>query len=160
MSALFVMPPGGVIPHFSEHLGTAFLRTMLARAGIRSRQLLPDRNPSLGGFARLLEDLGPRIVGFTAYETNLRACRAMARAVRESLPEAIVVVGGPNATFSPEETLELLGADLCVRGAGEGTIDAIARAILGTEGPRRRLPELLADVPNLVVRDGGGARRT
>jgi radical SAM superfamily enzyme YgiQ (UPF0313 family) len=160
MSVLFVMPPGGAISFFSEHLGTAFLRTMLGRAGIPSQQYLPDRNVSLPAFARFLEERRLAIVGFTAYETNLRACRAMARVVRETLPEAIVMVGGPNATFSPEETLDLLGADLCLRGAGEGTIVAIVQAILGADRPRRRLPDLVAEIPNLVIRAPGGARRT
>lgn len=160
MSVLFVMPPGGVVSFFAEHLGTAFLRTMLARAGIRSQQYLPDRYVSLTEFARFLEERRPPIVGFTAYETNLRACRAMARVVREAFPEAVVMVGGPNATFSPEETLDLLQADLCLRGAGEGTIVAIVQAILGADRPRRRLPDLLAEIPNLVFRTPSGTRRT
>lgn len=157
---LFVMPPGGVTSYFAEHLGTAFLRTMLARAGIGSEPYLPAHNVSLPAFARFLQERRPAVVGFTAYESNLRACRAMAHVVRESLPDAVVAVGGPNATFTPEETLELLGADLCLRGAGEGTIVAIAQAILGAEAPRRRLPELLAGVKNLVIRTPDGAHRT
>lgn len=158
-SAVFVMPPGGVVPYFAEHLGTAFLRTMLAREGIPSAQYLPRRNVPLPAFARFLSEHRPAVVGLTAYESNLRGCRAMARAVRERLPEALVIVGGPNATFSPEETLELVGADACLRGAGEGTIVRIVQAMLGAEGPRRPA-ELLADVPNLVVRAADGSRRT
>lgn len=157
---LFVMPPGGVIRRFSEHLGTAFLRTMLARSGIPSRQLLPERGMSLAEFAGLLAEVRPRIVGFTAYETNLRACRAMAATVRQTLPEAVVMVGGPNATFSPEETLDLVGADACLRGAGEGTIAGVAGAILGADRPRRRLGDLLAGLPNLAIRTPDGIRRT
>lgn len=159
-SVLFVMPPGGMFTYFSEHLGTAFLRTLLGRAGIRSRQYLPPRNVSLATFARFLEEERPRIVGLTVYETNLGVSGTIARAVREILPEAVLAVGGPNATFSPEETLDLLPADLCLRGAGEGTIVAIARAILGASRPRQRLGELVATIPNLVVRTGEGMLRT
>jgi anaerobic magnesium-protoporphyrin IX monomethyl ester cyclase len=159
-SVVFVLPPGGVTPWFAEHLGTAYLRAVLARAGIASAQYLPPRNPSLAGFARALRERRPALVGFTAYESNLRTCRAMARVVRETLPDAVVAVGGPNATFSPEETLELLGADVCLRGAGEGTIAAIAEAVLGAGSPRRRLPDLLAAVPNLVLATGDGVRHT
>jgi radical SAM superfamily enzyme YgiQ (UPF0313 family) len=159
-SVLFVMPPGGVIPYFAEHLGTAYLRAMLARAGIGSAQYLPERNVALAAFARFLAERRPPVVGFTAYESNLRACRAMARAVRETLPESVVVVGGPNATFSPEETLERTPADVCLRGAGEGTIVGVVRAILGTDRARQRLADLLADVPNLVIRTPAGLLRT
>jgi radical SAM superfamily enzyme YgiQ (UPF0313 family) len=160
VDALFVMPPGGVVPFFSEHLGTAFLRAMLARAGIASQQYLPERNVTVQAFARFLAERRPAIVGFTAYESNLRACRAMARAAREALPEAVLLVGGPNATFTPEETLELIPADACLRGAGEGTIVAIAGAILGAAAPRRNLRAVLGKVPNLVVRTAGGVHRT
>ncbi len=160
MRVLFAMPPGGMTPRFSEHLGTGFLRTILARAGIPAQQYLPAGEVSLAGFAGFLRDRRPAAVGFTAYESNLRACRAMAGVVRQALPEAVVMVGGPNATFSPEETLDLLGADLCLRGAGEGAIVAMVEAILGAEGPRRRLPELLEEIPNLVFRTPAGTRRT
>jgi len=153
---LFVVPPGGVDPHFSEHLGAAYLRAVLARRGIASRQYLPDRNPSLQTFARTLEEWRPGVVGLSAYESNLRACRALVGVVREALPDAVVTVGGPNATFSPEETLDLLGADLCVRGAAEGTIAAIVGAIAGAVSPRRGLPDRLAGIRNLVARAEGG----
>jgi len=153
---LFVVPPGGIDPHFSEHLGAAYLRAVLASHGIASRQYLPDRNPSLRTFARHLEEWRPDAVGLSAYESNLRACRALVGVVREALPDAVVMVGGPNATFSPEETLDLLKADLCVKGAAEGTIAAIAGAIVGSDSPRRGLPDRLAGIRNLVARTEGG----
>lgn len=159
-SVLFVLPPGGATPYFAEHLGTAFLRAVLLRAEMRSAQYLPRRNPSLSGFASYLSEHRPAVIGITAYESNLRASRALVRTVREALPGAVVVVGGPNATFSPDETLELLGADLCLRGAGEGTIDELVRRILGDPVPRPRLAELLRDVPNLAVRCGEGVSHT
>jgi anaerobic magnesium-protoporphyrin IX monomethyl ester cyclase len=159
-SVLFVLPPGGGTPHFAEHLGTAFLRAVLLRAGIRSAQYLPRRNPSLAGFVRFLRERRPAMVGITAYESNLRASRALVGTVREALPEAVVGVGGPNATFSPDETLELLGADLCLRGAGEATIDELVRRVLGGGAPRRRLAEVLQDLPNLAIRTAEGVRHT
>jgi len=160
VSVVFVMPPGGDAPWFSEHLGAAHLRAALAAGGISSRQFLPDRNVSLAGFARDLEACRPVLVGFTAYESNLRACRALARAARARLPEAIIAVGGPNATFTPEDTLAEIDADLCLRGAGEGTLPRIAQVALGSASPRRRLGELLGGIPSLVLRAGDGFVRT
>lgn len=159
-SVVFVLPPGGVTPHFAEHLGTAYLRTMLLAAGIASEPYLPPRNPGLREFSRFLRERRPALVGLTAYESNLRTCRALVRAVREALPDAVVAVGGPNATFSPDETLELLGADVCVRGAGEGTIAGIVEGILGADSARGRLPDLLAAFPNLAVRTADGVHHT
>jgi radical SAM superfamily enzyme YgiQ (UPF0313 family) len=149
---LFVMAPGGAVRDFPEHLGTAFLRTVLHRAGITSCQYLPKKNPSLAGFADFLRETKPQIVGLTVYESNMNVSRALVHAVRETLPGSVIAVGGPNATFTPEETLSLLGADVCLRGAGEGTIVPIVRRILGSDSASRRLPDLLRDIPNLVIR--------
>jgi len=84
----------------------------------------------------------------------------MIRTVRDTVPEAVVVIGGPSGTFSPEETLELTRADVCVRGAGEGTIVELVAGIVGTERGRCHLVELLGDVPNLVIRGEDGFSHT
>ena len=157
---LFVMAPGGATRYFPEHLGTAFLRAVLRRAGIDSRQYLPKRNPSLSGFAEFLRESRPRVVGFTVYEANMNVSRAMVQAACETLPDSIIAVGGPNATFTPEETLDLLRADVCFRGAGEGTIVSLVQQILGSDSASRRLPDLLQDVPNLVRRIPDGNHYT
>ena len=153
---LFVMAPGGTTRRFPEHLGTAFLRTVLIRAGIASQQYMPEEKPGLIEFASTLRELRPRFVGFTVYEANLRVSRAMVETVREAIPDCIVAVGGPNATFTPEETLDLLGADLCLRGAGEGTIVSLVERILGSDSDSRILARL-QDVPNLVLRGEDGS---
>ena len=153
---LFVMAPGGTTHRFPEHLGTAFLRTVLLRAGIGSGQYLPEGGPGLVEFANTLRELRPRMVGFTVYEANLRVSRAMVEIVREAIPDCVVAVGGPNATFTPEETLGLLGADLCLRGAGEGTIVSLVERVLGSDSVSRVL-DRLQDVPNLVLRREDGS---
>ena len=157
---LFVMAPGGFVRHFPEHLGTAYLRAVLKRAGIASRQYLPEKNPSLSGFAGFLRELRPRVVGFTVYESNLNLSRAMARATREALPDSTILVGGPNATFSPEDTLDLVEADGCLRGAAEGTIVSLVGRILGSTRASMGLADILRDVPNLVIRTPDGLHHT
>lgn len=155
-SALFVMAPGGVTTYFSEHLGTAFLRAVLQRAGLNSTQYLPKYNPGLNAFESLLRDQRPPLVGFTVYETNLITSIAMARVVRDVLPQTMLAVGGPNATFSPEETLSLLDADVCVRGAGEGTIvDLVRIAAECDTAPDHRI-DALSRIPNLAIRSSDG----
>jgi len=157
---LFVLPPGGMTPHFAAHLGTAYLRTLLAEAGIPTAQYLPTSNVGLSTFATYLRDRRPRVVGFTAYESNLRACRSLADSVRATLPEALILVGGPSATFSPDETLERTGADVCVRGAGESTIVDLIGAVVDAARPRSRLPALVGAIPNLAVHSPAGVFHT
>jgi radical SAM superfamily enzyme YgiQ (UPF0313 family) len=154
------MAPGGFVRHFPEHLGTAYLRAILRRARISSRQYLPEKNPGLSGFAGFLRELRPRVVGFTVYESNLNVSRAMVGAAREALPGSTILVGGPNATFSPEDTLDLVEADGCLRGAAEGTIVSLVDRILGSTRAPVGLADLLRDVPNLVVRTPDGLHQT
>jgi radical SAM superfamily enzyme YgiQ (UPF0313 family) len=157
---LFVMAPGGATRYFPEQLGTAFLRTVLRRAGIDSSQYLPQRNPSLSGFADFLSKSRPPVVGFTVYEANINVSRAMVHVTRQTLPSSVIAVGGPNATFTPDETLGLLGADVCLRGAGEGKIVSLVQRILGSDSVSRKFPDLLRDVPNLVLRTPDGNHHT
>lgn len=62
---LCVMAPSGAMRYFPEHLGTAFLRTVLRRAGVFCRQYVPKKNPSLTGFAHFLRQSKPQVVGFS-----------------------------------------------------------------------------------------------
>ncbi len=148
---LFVMAPGGFTHHFPEHLGIAFLRTVLRQKNIDSRQYLPTAHPSLSGFATYLRDVRPQVLGFTVYEANLRVSRALIRVARQTLRDAIILVGGPNATFSPHDTLDLLQPDCCVRGSAEPLIVPLISTILGSDSARKNLPELLPRLPNVVL---------
>lgn len=159
LPVLFVMAPGGITRHFPEHLGTAFLRAVLADCHINSAQYLPENTLSLCSFTQYLLEHRPALVGFTAYETNLAVTRAMISAVRDALPDAVVLVGGPNATFTPEETLRILRPDGCVRGAAEAVIVPIVQRILGRVGAKSP-PQILGDVDNLVLRAPDGAVHT
>jgi radical SAM superfamily enzyme YgiQ (UPF0313 family) len=133
--------------NFREHLGAAFLRAILWQAGFCSRAYLPPSTPSLAGFAAELRESRPVLLGFTVYETNLLATRALIRTARQALPGAFILAGGPNATFSPLETLHWTGADACLRGAGEGVIVPILQALLG----QSEWTNALAGIPNLVL---------
>lgn len=144
---LLLVLPGGLTEHFAEHVGVPYLRAVLLGAGVRAEQFLPERNVSAEGLAVALKALRPAIVGLTIYETNLCACRAATQVVRRTLPEAVIMAGGPSATFSPAETLELVGADACLRGAGEARFRRVVEAVLGACEARSHLPELLAEIP-------------
>jgi radical SAM superfamily enzyme YgiQ (UPF0313 family) len=157
---LFVMAPNGFSHAFPESMGAAFLRAVLARGGIPSGTYQPDRSPGQAAFVSHLRSLRPAVVGFTVYESNLRLTRDLVRLARKALPDAFILAGGPNATFAPEETLRLLDADACLRGAGEGRIRPLAERVRA-EAPRSRaLVDALREVPNLVLRTGDDLQAT
>ncbi len=85
-----------------------------------------------------VREFSPQLVGFGAYQRNLFYIHALAMMVKEVVPDAYIVFGGPQATFMPDEALAMLPAvDFLCRGEGESVAMAIVEAILSgeTSGP-------------------------
>jgi radical SAM superfamily enzyme YgiQ (UPF0313 family) len=103
---------------------------------------------SLTGLESLLEQLQPRLVGFGAYQRNLPQIVALARLIKQTLPRASIVLGGPQASLMPDEGLAALpDIDFLCRGEGEAVIEVIAEAVLSGDasqpvpGATRRLAD-------------------
>ena len=74
----------------------------------------------------------PSLVGFTAYQRNFFQIRATARMAKEVVPRCRVLIGGPQASFLPEEALPALPEiDFVNHGEGELVIRAVVDAIEG-----------------------------
>ena len=81
------------------------------------------------GMASYLADYSPAVVGFGTYQRNLLHVRALAQLVKQVLPGAVVVLGGPQATFLPNEALAVMPeVDYVSRGEGELTIQGVVAA--------------------------------
>jgi len=84
---------------------------------------------SVAGLRAYLDELGPGLVGFAAYQRNMHAISGIAGLVKEHT-DAATVIGGPQATFLPEEALSSLPMiDFVSRGEGEQTIVDLAAAL-------------------------------
>lgn len=84
------------------------------------------------GLARYLRDFDPRLIGFGTYQRNIPHVRAIAKTVKQVLPDCHVVLGGPQATFLPDDGFRALPeVDYLSRGEGERTILGIVEAIEG-----------------------------
>lgn len=96
---------------------------------------------------------GPTVVGVTAFTNEIRTAARRARRLKTSLPEAVIVIGGPHVSALPEETLEEFPEfDVGVVGEGEHTLDELVHRLMA------RLP--LGDVAGLVYRRGERPTRT
>ncbi len=86
---------------------------------------------------------------FTAYsEEALKT----ARVVKERHPQCVVVMGGHHPTEMPEEVMRCEAVDYVLRGEGEASMPALARAL--------RSRSSLEDVPGLVFRTPRGGIET
>ncbi|MFA4835329.1 MAG: radical SAM protein [Dehalococcoidia bacterium] len=85
---------------------------------------------SPAAFRAYIKEYSPGLVGFGAYQRNIFHVNALATLVKEAAPGAFVVLGGPQATFLPDDALAALtGVDFLCRGEGERVILAIVDAI-------------------------------
>ncbi|NOQ55761.1 MAG: hypothetical protein GQ477_03055, partial [Nanohaloarchaea archaeon] len=68
----------------------------------------------------------PKIVAITSTTISYLSALEIAKAVKESSPETMVVIGGVHATFTSEDTLKNSCIDVVVRGEGENTMIDLA----------------------------------
>ncbi len=109
----------------SPPVNLATLAAVLERGGhaVRVWDLEATPRPSL---LTELRAYAPELVGFTFRTPQWAQIQALARMVRNLLPDALLVAGGPHASSLPEQTLSGTALDLVVRGEGERPLLALA----------------------------------
>ena len=130
---------------YSAHILTAALEHELPRLRI---ELVPlDRVLDVVERLRSLSRRYRRIViGFAFLTMHVPLVRDLVRLIREHVPNAILVAGGPHATGDPVGTLLKLGFDIVVYGEGEETARELIEALEEGRDPR--------DVCGVAYRDG------
>jgi radical SAM superfamily enzyme YgiQ (UPF0313 family) len=99
--------------------------------------------------ADAVRQASPSIVGITMMSPRAPAALRVAAAVREALPEATIVAGGPHPSAVPRELLaHYPGIDAVVIGEGEITMLDVVRAVKGNAG--------FSAIPGVGWRDRGG----
>lgn len=81
----------------------------------------------------------PDVLGISLYIWNRECAARLIRRVKALRPETVVIVGGPEATFSVEETFREMPIDYLLRGAGEESLPALLRALM-TGGDAASVP--------------------
>lgn len=94
---------------------------------------------------RRLMDTRPDVAGFSMYIWNREMTGRIVRRMKALAPEIVVVVGGPEATYSVEETFAEMPIDYLLRGAGEESLPRLLQALM------EHTP--MMDVPGLCWRE-------
>ena len=79
----------------------------------------------------LCESLHPDMVGLYAFTWNYRGAARLAALVKSMCPEIKALLGGPNATSFPEQSLRFGDFDIVVMGEGEETIKELLDVLKG-----------------------------
>jgi anaerobic magnesium-protoporphyrin IX monomethyl ester cyclase len=99
-----------------------------------------------------LSKLSPPIVGLTATTSTINKALEYIRLIREVLPNTLTVIGGPHATFMPEETLKACpDLDVVVVGEGEITFLELAQFAIDNKG-------ILPDIKGIAYKDGNNIK--
>jgi radical SAM superfamily enzyme YgiQ (UPF0313 family) len=136
-------------------LGPALLSAHLKRAGVEARVF----DGTFSSFDGLLDDVvawRPAIVGISAMVSLTGNALRFAAAVRERLPDALIVAGGPLPTVFPDRFLPHF--DIVFRGEADASFPAFCRDYL----ERGVTPASIGDLPLAgyagMVADVDGAR--
>jgi len=132
-------PPRGDIFREIVPIGLPSIAATLREDGHRPVVASFSRTP----FPRIeqtLADRAPTLVGISVFTHNRVISRQLAETVRRVLPAAVIVCGGPHATFSVDEILSWGVVDGVVRGEGELTMREIARHL--ADHPTAPLPPI------------------
>lgn len=105
---------------------------------ISSRVIEGSINEDINGIARRIIKENPRAIGLSCYIWNIEAVKALAGILRSALPEAAIILGGPEVSYNPDKVLQgLPNADFVVSGEGEKPFALLLNAILnGDTAPR------------------------
>lgn len=71
----------------------------------------------------------PEVLGFSCYLWNIELVSKLVVVLKKLLPNTIIILGGPEVTYNPSETMNLIPCDYVISGEGESVFCEILRAI-------------------------------
>jgi len=129
----------------ADDLGFGYMATVLRKRGIEVKLGLGVM--SVEDFKQLLRSYSPRMVGIKVFCTSAAGVNRTIDLVREVLPAATIIIGGPQVNASPDRILNYIRADLALHGDCERSFADYVEAIgAGQE---------VKDIPGLIFRSDG-----
>jgi radical SAM superfamily enzyme YgiQ (UPF0313 family) len=122
--------PDGVFRHQPYlPIGLAYLAAVLERSSHEVKILdCPTLRINYEQLKKKIGDFDPEVAGITSMTPTINSAFAAAHAVKEVKSDAMVVIGGPHATFMDEQILsDVADIDIVVRGEGEQTITEVVQ---------------------------------
>lgn len=94
----------------------------------------------------------PDFIGFSVYIWNIEIVKNLSTLIRKSLPNTIILYGGPEISFDPDNYLTTNLADYVIYSEGEESFHLLLDSLSNNR--------LLTDVPNLVFLDNNKVVKT
>ncbi len=115
----------------SIRLGPLYLASYLRSQGYRDITVIDARHARLsrGAVSRRIKDVAPDVIGISGLSMEYAEVHELARLAKEINGNCKVIVGGPYATSSYDQTLNDPHVDFAVIGEGERTIVRLINAL-------------------------------
>ncbi|MCK4784755.1 MAG: B12-binding domain-containing radical SAM protein [Desulfobacteraceae bacterium] len=139
--------------------GLGYVASACDKVGADVTLLSWNTNLDKIAFRQKLLELRPEVVGLKVFTTMFKEAYETLRCVRETLPDAITVIGGPHASTSRPEDIfvEFEGLlDFAIAGDGENGIVGLLDEIAAAGG--KPTGNGLSRVPGLVYSNGDDVR--
>jgi radical SAM superfamily enzyme YgiQ (UPF0313 family) len=139
-----VTRPTFLNPQFTPPLGILCLAAYLREKLALDVQVVNRRAEGCteGEIARRAIAFGADIVGLGCLTPSGHVIPALTKSVRDGLPRALIVLGGPHVSASGVKALEGTAADAAVPGEGERALESIIEARFDGDGDFRGIPGL------------------
>lgn len=149
MKTLLVKPGIRLGDHIQPPLGLAYLASCLRTKHSVKILDLPRIGRSLNIFERTLNNDRPDIIGFQCYSVEISDTKILVKIAKQTLPQSIIILGGPHPTLCPEETVAILGdnVDFIIRGEAERSFPILLDNL--------RNKTKFGDIPGLVYKENG-----
>ena len=123
-------------------IGLMYVAAALEKAGFEV-QMLDNylMKKPISEVKQLVFNLKPQIVGITCGSATYSRCTETAKAIKETLPDCKIIVGGWHASYVPDSLLDNPEIDYVVMGEGERAITELATCITnGNEQAAMTIP--------------------
>ena len=149
------------VPNIPD-LGLGYLAAALRNSGHQPLVLDWNMRCDERGFKDFLLSERPELVGVKIFTKDVKAAQITVSLIREALPHAAIVIGGPHpsALEAPDLMDDFRDVDFAIRGEAETSLPALASALQNRPDKSAPLinPAHIRGIAGLVWRDGGRVR--
>jgi len=154
MKSMIVTTPIRPIPTDFPPIGSLSIISYLKRHGVEDVDFyhIDGNRPTFDDAVAQIVSSKPDVLGISAVvSTAYEYSRNLSLAIKEQLPETLIVIGG-NLAASAEILLRYSGVDMCVLGEGEWVMHEIIK-----RAQKTREVDDYKDIPGLMLIDSSGA---
>ncbi len=76
----------------------------------------------------------PQIIGFSCYIWNIEMILSLVNNLKKILPNAVIILGGPEVSFETEELFKENAVDIVIKGEGEQTFHRLMQYYIDNKG--------------------------